>query len=354
VASRIPLRVTGAHTVTLWVIISAVALPLALSELGEISPWAARRLLTWGARRLPGRQQSERYREEWLAGIEEVPGKLTKLAKAISIVCCMVPIEITRARRAGRVTKLPSTTWVVVMASVMGGAFTLLVVLWRNTEPTHIDQSQWIIAAAIGILALGTGLWPVVVLRGSETEAFTLDEGFFVILALLVPPLITLGTLGVATVLAQVGRRRSAFKSAFNVGQVLIAAGLGLAVSRSIAPPSDSPTAAQIAAVMLGAGVYFVINQLLMGCVFVSMGTAWREFTSDLRVSVTLAGAGAPTGAVLAVAIHAQLWVVALAIPVLIVERQLISAFLMALRGRAHMGTGNLSAYPRDEPHLEG
>ena len=76
------------------------------------------------------------------------------------------------------------------------------------------------------------------VYRGGESEAFNLDEGFFVILALLVPPLVTLGTLALATVMAQAVRRRPLVKSAFNVGQVLIAAGLGLAVSRAIAAPT--------------------------------------------------------------------------------------------------------------------
>ena len=75
-----------------------------------------------------------------------------------------------------------------------------------------------------------------------------MDEGFFVILALLVPPLLTLGTMALATILAQVVRRRPLVKSAFNAGQVLIAAGLGLAVSRSIAVPSGSLTAGQLAA----------------------------------------------------------------------------------------------------------
>ena len=102
----------------------------------------------------------------------------------------------------------------------------------------HIHESQWLVAAAIGALALGSWVWPVLVYRGGESEALSMDEGFFVILALLVPPLVTLGTLGVATVLAQAGRRRSVVKSAFNVGQVLIAAGAGLAVSRGVAAPA--------------------------------------------------------------------------------------------------------------------
>src|SRR6266567_1708094 len=233
--------------------------------------------------------------------------------------------------------KVPRATWAVVAASVVGGAFILIVAAWRQSASGHVDESQWIVAAAVGALALGSWVWPVVVYRGGESAAFNTDEGFFVILALLVPPLVTLGTFALATVLAQVVRRRPLLKSAFNVGQVLIAAGLGLAVSRSIAAPSDSLTAGQIAAVMLGVGVYFAINTSLVAGVVVSVGTTWGEFTSDLPIQVTHAGAGALVGVVLALAIQAHLWAVALAIPGLVVERRLISARFAALYDRARM-----------------
>ena len=72
------------------------------------------------------------------------------------------------------------------------------------------------------------------------------------ILALLVPPLVALGTLALAIVMAQAARRRPLVKSAFNIGQVLIAAGLGLSVSRGLAAPTASLTAEQVAAVTLG------------------------------------------------------------------------------------------------------
>jgi diguanylate cyclase (GGDEF)-like protein/PAS domain S-box-containing protein len=231
----------------------------------------------------------------------------------------------------------PWTTRVIVAASVLGGAFTLFVAGWRQMASVHIHEGQWIVAAAMGVLALASWVWPVVVYRGGESEAFNMDEGFFVILALLVPPLVTLGTLGLATVLAQAARRRPLVKSAFNVGQVLIAAGLGLAVSRSIAAPSHSLTADQIAAVMLGVGVYLVVNTSLVAGVVVSMGTTWREFTNDLPIQVTLAGAGALVGAVLALAIQAYLWALALAIPGLLLERRLVSARFAALHDRARM-----------------
>jgi diguanylate cyclase (GGDEF)-like protein/PAS domain S-box-containing protein len=244
---------------------------------------------------------------------------------------------LTRARPGSRAMNIPRATRAIVAASIVGGALTIFVAVWRQSAPGDIDQGQWIAAAAIGVLALGSWVWPVVVYRGGESEALNMDEGFLVILALLVPPLVTLGTLGLVTILAQAIRRRPLVKSAFNAGQVLIAAGLGLAVSRSIAAPANPLTAGQIAAVMLGAAVYLAINTLLVASVMVSMGTTWRELTSDLRIQVTLSGAGALVGVLLAVAIQAHLWAVALAIPGLGLERRLISARFAALYDRARM-----------------
>ena len=233
--------------------------------------------------------------------------------------------------------KLPRATSAVVAASVVGGALILLVTVWRQSAPGHVDESQWIVAAAVGALALGSWVWPVVVYRGGESAAFSMDEVFFVILALLVPPLVTLGTFALATVLAQAVRRRPLVKSAFNAGQVLVAAGLGLAVSRSLAVPSNPLTAGQITAIVLGVGVYFVINTFLVAGVVVSMGATWGEFTNDLPIQVTHAGAGALIGVILALAIQAHLWALALAIPGLIVERRLISARFAAQYDHARM-----------------
>jgi len=233
--------------------------------------------------------------------------------------------------------KIPRATGAVVAASVAGGVLTLLVAMWRQSGLERVDERQWIVAAAMGALVLGSWIWPVVVYREGESEAFNMDEGFFVILALLVPPLVTLGTLALATVMAQAARRRPLVKSAFNAGQVLIAAGLGISVSRGVVAPSASLTAGQVASVMLGVGVYCVVNTLLVAGVVVSMGTAWRELTDDLPIQVMLAGAGALAGVVLALAIQAHPWVLALAIPGLIVQRRLISARFAALHDHYRM-----------------
>jgi diguanylate cyclase (GGDEF)-like protein/PAS domain S-box-containing protein len=245
-------------------------------------------------------------------------------------------MEVT-SPAASRALKIPRPTWAVVTCSVAGGAGALAVAGWRQSASGPIGDSQWIIAAAMGVLALGSWLWPVVVYRGGESEAINMDEGFFVILALLVSPLLTLGTLTLVTILAQAGRRRQLVKSAFNVGQVLISAGLGLAAMRAVAPPAGSITAGQVAAVVVGVGVYLLVNLLLVSLVEVSLGTTRKEITNDLPLHVTLAGVGALSGLILALAIQAHLWSLALAIPALILERQLISARFAALHDRSRM-----------------
>lgn len=64
----------------------AITVPLLLNEAGEVSPWLAERVLRWGARRLRAPEKVERYTEEWLADLEQVPGKLTKLLYACGVV----------------------------------------------------------------------------------------------------------------------------------------------------------------------------------------------------------------------------------------------------------------------------
>ncbi|MBM7771004.1 hypothetical protein JOD54_001208 [Actinokineospora baliensis] len=63
----------------------ALAVPMVVAECGEVSPWLAREVLGWAARRLRPPDKAARYAEEWLADLEEVPGKLTKLLWAIGV-----------------------------------------------------------------------------------------------------------------------------------------------------------------------------------------------------------------------------------------------------------------------------
>jgi diguanylate cyclase (GGDEF)-like protein/PAS domain S-box-containing protein len=233
--------------------------------------------------------------------------------------------------------KLPRPARAIVAASIGGGAATLIVAGLRQSSYAPVSASQCFVAAALGVLLLGSWLWPLVVFRGGESDATHVDECFFVILALLVPPVLTLGTMAVATALAQAIRRRPLVKSAFNTGQVLVSAGLGLAVSRGIAVPSDSVGIAQVAAVVAGVAVFLAVNEALFGGVMASMGTTWEELTADLWIQLTLAGGGALTGIVLALGIRTHRWAIVLALPLLILGRSLIGARYAALYDRARM-----------------
>ncbi len=83
--------------------------------------------------------------------------------------------------------------------------------------------------------------------------------------------------------------------------------------------------------------VFEVVNTALVTGLMAAMGMTWEEFTSDLRIQITLAGAGAVAGLVLALAIRAHVWAIALVVPGLIVGRWLIGARYAALYDRARM-----------------
>jgi diguanylate cyclase (GGDEF)-like protein/PAS domain S-box-containing protein len=232
---------------------------------------------------------------------------------------------------------MPRLTRLLVALAVAGGAATLILAWWRAPASQSATPRQWLVAAVVGALLLVSWIWPIVVYRSGESETLHTDEGFFVILALLTQPAMVLTTLAVASAVAQAARRRPLVKSAFNVGQLVIAAGLGLAASRWLDVPTGRLRAGEVAAAALGATIYFVANALFVNGVLVSLGTRWREFLADLPVQILLAGTGIVIGIIVALAIRAHLWALALAVPAIILQRRLISARYAALYDRARI-----------------
>ncbi|MEV7581704.1 hypothetical protein [Streptomyces erythrochromogenes] len=88
-------------------IFMAVVLPLMLSEFFEWGPALARRITLWAARRLGASEAIERYSEEWLAELEEIPGKLSPLLFALSHLVHLPQIRL-QLRRRRRSEALPS------------------------------------------------------------------------------------------------------------------------------------------------------------------------------------------------------------------------------------------------------
>jgi transitional endoplasmic reticulum ATPase len=81
-------------------VLTAVLLPLVLSEFGDWCPWLAVRIVRWSARRLEDPAACARYEEEWVANLNEVPGKLSRLAAAIGYLACVPQMRWALRRRS--------------------------------------------------------------------------------------------------------------------------------------------------------------------------------------------------------------------------------------------------------------
>ena len=144
------------------------------------------------------------------------------------------------------------------------------------------------------ILALSWA-FPLLVLRDEETEAFQLDEAFFVAMALLLPVPGTVAAFFAATVLGNCIRRRPLVRAAFNIGQTVTAVGLGLAAMQAIAPVEGGIAAPDnLAAAVVGAAVFMLVNSAAVSLV-ISLSEHRRAMEViieglDLRVLVWAGG----------------------------------------------------------------
>jgi hypothetical protein len=79
--------------VNAWESLAASGLiSLVTAEFSDLGPWLARRVVKLSARLLLDRDLAEQYDEEWLAGLDSTPGKLTPLARAAGILFMTVPV----------------------------------------------------------------------------------------------------------------------------------------------------------------------------------------------------------------------------------------------------------------------
>jgi hypothetical protein len=63
----------------------AFLLGLLNTEISELAPWLANQLIIWYSKYLP-EEDRERYRDEFLADLEALPGKISKLILALAII----------------------------------------------------------------------------------------------------------------------------------------------------------------------------------------------------------------------------------------------------------------------------
>ena len=233
--------------------------------------------------------------------------------------------------------KVAARAQVIVVATLVGGLGCLAAVAPSYHALGRITGADWALLVAVLLLTIGSWQWPLVLYRNNGSQAFHLDEGFFVILALLLPSTATMGTFAVATVTAQLLKRRPLVKSIFNFGQMMMAVGAGLAVTRLLVPSSHPLKFGQVAAVTAGAGAFFLVNSGLVAVILRATGAAWRECMDGFSLAVALAIAGVLVGVLLSVSISDHSWALGVAIPSLVILRLVVSAQFKAQHDRARM-----------------
>ena len=234
--------------------------------------------------------------------------------------------------------RLPWATRAIVAASVVGGFGVLAGAASEAHLLSAMPGRQWMVAGVLCALATASWIRPLVLYRDNQSEAFHLDEGFFLVLALLVPNPATVATFAIATLFSQLVKRRPLIKSAFNFGQVLLSVGLGLAAKNLVDSATNSISPRALGAAMLGAVVYFVVSHGSVAAVLVSTGSTWRAcLAEDLPVQLALVVSGMLVGCVVAITTWALPWGLAVAVPVLITFRLVVAAQFHAYHDRERL-----------------
>ncbi|MEA3076178.1 MAG: hypothetical protein QOF60_1086 [Actinomycetota bacterium] len=224
---------------------------------------------------------------------------------------------------------------VIAMAALIGAA-----VAHRAGELAALQGFGPIAyVVVLGALAAATWVWPLLIYRGAESEAVHLDEGFFVIMALLLPPAGTILAFAGATVVAQLVRRRPMVKSIFNFGQVLASVGMGIAAFDVVSPSGAPLTPRSLVAACIGALVFFLVNSCSLGLILTATGAMpFRKAIFDgVQIRLVLVAACVGTAVIAALALSAYTWAIALVGLPFLILRQVLAGHFRARHDRARM-----------------
>jgi diguanylate cyclase (GGDEF)-like protein/PAS domain S-box-containing protein len=174
--------------------------------------------------------------------------------------------------------------------------------------------------------------------RGDSSEAVQLDEGFLVVMAMVMPGYAVVLAFATAVVVAQVVRRRSLVKSLFNFGQVVAAVGIAVLAFEACGGVTGSSSLRTLVAAMVAALVFFAANNLALASILHATGAPVRLALLDgIEIRVLLVAAIMTFGLVGGTAIVIHPWTVAVAVVPMLVLRQLLAGHFRARRDRQRL-----------------
>jgi diguanylate cyclase (GGDEF)-like protein/PAS domain S-box-containing protein len=233
---------------------------------------------------------------------------------------------------------LPLRAKIVVGLAFAAGLITIAASAMTPATGGALGNVDLLTVVLFSGLVASSWLWPLVLYRAEQSEAIHLDEGFFVVMVLILPVSGTVLAFAMATVVAQAVRRRPVMKSMFNFGQVLLAVGGGAVVSRAIAAPTSTLTAAHLAAAVVGAVAFFVINSASLTAILAATGTPWRQSVFDgIEMRALLLGTSVVIGLMTALAISAYPWSLPIAVAPFVILRQILAGHFRARHDRTRL-----------------
>lgn len=186
---------------------------------------------------------------------------------------------------------------------------------------------------------LASWLWPLVMYKGEQSEAHHLDEGIFVVMALLLHPAGTIAGFTLAMAVTQVIRRPPLVKSVFNFGMILLSVSLALMVVRVIAAPASPLSVTSLVAAVAGAVVFSLLNRTLVAAVIAASGD--HRFVTNLRdglrIHLLLLGACAVLGLMTALAAGVHLYFLLLGGLAFLILRQVLAGHFQSRHDRERL-----------------
>ena len=187
-----------------------------------------------------------------------------------------VDVTTDQAPMAGGQAGLRGTRGVVAAWAAVGLVTLGLATyrLWVSGWPTLTDV---VVAAVYGALLAASWVWPLTLSIGDHSDAFDLDEGFFVLLILLVPPAMTVLVFAVVAIVVQALKSRSLFRAVFNASRVVTSAGVTALVFVHLHGPDHTVGYAQVGAALVASACYLALNTAAIASILATLGTPWRE-----------------------------------------------------------------------------
>ncbi len=203
----------------------------------------------------------------------------------------LLGIAATSPRRARAFARVGRRTRIVVAAWAALGAVALTLAAARQAVVGWPNETETTFALVFGVLLAASWLWPISLSVENRSDAFDLDEGFFVALVLLVtaPMTVLVFTLAAAVTLAI--KRESREKWAFEVGRVVTSAGVAALAFVAVDGGQASSGYARIGAAVVAAVCYLVVSTCANLSVQAAQGSRWRQTMAGREDRFLVAGA---------------------------------------------------------------